>query len=91
MAAPHGNNGPTPEYKAKPSIDGTTVGHGNGKQPSQSSNDDDAYMNVTEDGPRSQRLKQPAPTGVMVSLQYTGAKRQRAARQLFTCSFDRSG
>lgn len=68
MSAPNGNNGPTPEYKPKPSIDGTTVNNGaqgNGKMPSSNNSENDPYSNVTEDTPRAQRMKQPAPTGVM--------------------------
>lgn len=72
MSAPNGNNGPTPEYRAKPSIDGSTVNNGNqgnhGKAPSPNNSESERDIYVTDDAPRQPRAKQVAPTGVMVSI-----------------------
>jgi hypothetical protein len=61
-----------PDYKANPSIDGTTVNNGNtghiraGKAPSPTDSED-LNRYVTDDQPRTERKAAPPP-GVMVCL-----------------------
>lgn len=75
MSAPNSNQG-APEYKAKPSIDGTTVNNGtgnsnHGKAPSPTNSEEhDPY--VTDETPRTRRaaVDKAPPPGVMVSFKH---------------------